>query len=58
MEVIDEVSPCRIAGVFMTASVNKGVSIRPSEILELLTREGLQIERPIKVAIQLATASV
>lgn len=54
MEVIDEVSPCRIPGVFMTASVNKGVSIRPSEILELLTREGLQIERPIKVGIQLA----
>ncbi|MES2528638.1 MAG: TIGR03960 family B12-binding radical SAM protein [Bdellovibrionota bacterium] len=54
MEVIDEVSPCRIPGVFMTASVTKGVSIRPSEILELLSKEGLQTERPIKVAIQLA----
>ena len=54
MEVIDEVSPCRSTGIFMTASVSKGTSIRPSEILELLTKEGLQVDRPIKVAIQLA----
>jgi radical SAM-linked protein len=53
MEVIDEVSPCRTDGIFMTAAVLKGTSIRPSEILELLTSEGLSVERPIKVAIQL-----
>lgn len=53
MEVIDEVSPCRAEGIFMTAAVSKGTSIRPSEIIELLTKEGLSIERPIKVAIQL-----
>lgn len=57
LEVIDEVSPCRSKGIFLTASVSKGVSIRPSEILELLTKEGLTTERPIKIGIELAHLS-
>jgi radical SAM family uncharacterized protein/radical SAM-linked protein len=54
MEIIDEVSPCRSTGIFMKAAVSKGTSIRPSEILELLTKEGLSVDRPIKVGIELA----
>lgn len=53
MDIIDEVSPCRTSGIFVTAQVTKGSSIRPSEILEVLTAEGLAVERPIKVAITL-----
>ena len=53
MEIIDEVSPCRMDGIFLTASVNQGTSIRPSEIVEILTAQGLTVERPIKVAIEL-----
>ena len=53
MDIIDEVSPCRTPGIFVTAAVTKGSSIRPSEILEVLTKEGLAVDRPIKVAIQL-----
>jgi radical SAM-linked protein len=53
MEVIDEVSPCRTPGIFVTAAVTKGSSIRPSEILEVFAKEGLSVDRPIKVAITL-----
>jgi radical SAM-linked protein len=53
MEVIDEVSPCRTPGIFVTAAVTKGSSIRPSEILEVFSKEGLSVDRPIKVAITL-----
>lgn len=53
MEIIDEVSPCRISGIFVTASVKQGTSIRPSEIVDVFKSEGLIVERPIKVAIEL-----
>jgi radical SAM family uncharacterized protein/radical SAM-linked protein len=53
MEIIDEVSPCRMPGVFVTAQVKQGASIRPSEIIDVLTSSGLVVERPIKVAIEL-----
>ena len=53
MEIIDEVSPCRITGVFLTAAVKQGASIRPSEIVDVLKAQGLSVERPIKVAIEL-----
>lgn len=53
MEIIDEVSPCRAAGIFVTAQVKQGASIRPSEIIDVLTARGLEVERPIKVAIAL-----
>lgn len=53
LEIIDEVSPCRMPGVFITASVKQGTSIRPSEIVEVLTAQGLVVERPIKIAIEL-----
>jgi radical SAM family uncharacterized protein/radical SAM-linked protein len=53
MEVIDEVSPCRQPGVFITTQVKQGSGIRPSEIVEMLTSSGLMVERPIKTAIEL-----
>lgn len=53
LEIIDEVSPCRSEGIFITANVKQGTSIRPSEIVELLSSRGLEVERPIKVAIDL-----
>jgi radical SAM family uncharacterized protein/radical SAM-linked protein len=53
LEIIDEVSPCRDPGIFVTASVTQGSSIRPSELMDLLTQKGLQVERPIKVGIEL-----
>lgn len=53
MEIIDEVSPCRITGIFVTAAVKQGASIRPSEIVDIFKAQGLTVERPIKVAIEL-----
>jgi len=53
LETIDEVSPCRMPGIFVTASVKQGTSIRPSELIDVLTNHGLTVERPIKVAIEL-----
>lgn len=53
LELIDEVSPCRIPGIFVTAAVKQGTSIRPSELVEVLTSQGLTVERPIKVGIDL-----
>ncbi len=53
MEIIDEVSPCRASGIFITAQVNQGSGIRPSEILDMLKASGLEVDRPIKVGIEL-----
>jgi radical SAM family uncharacterized protein/radical SAM-linked protein len=53
LEIIDEVSPCRIPGIFLTAAVKQGASIRPSEIVDVFKSMGLTIERPIKVGIEL-----
>ena len=53
LEIIDEVSPCRTSGIFLTAAVKQGASIRPSEIVDVFTSLGLTIERPIKVGIEL-----
>jgi hypothetical protein len=53
LETIDEVSPCRLPGVFVTASVKQGTGIRPSEIVDILSTHGLLVERPIKVGIEL-----
>jgi radical SAM family uncharacterized protein/radical SAM-linked protein len=53
MEIIDEVSPCRMSGIFLTASVKQGTSIRPSEIVDVFKSMGLTVERPIKVGIEL-----
>ena len=52
-EIIDEVSPCRMPGVFVKTEVKQGAGIRPSEIVELLTSRGLDVERPIKIEIEL-----
>ncbi|MGE3609003.1 MAG: TIGR03960 family B12-binding radical SAM protein [Bacteriovoracaceae bacterium] len=53
LEIIDEVSPCRMPGVFVTTQVTQGAGVRPSEIVDVLTKEGLMVERPIKVSIEI-----
>lgn len=53
LEVIDEVSPCRLPGIFVTSQVKQGTGIRPSELVELMTKSGLSVERPIKVGIEI-----
>lgn len=53
MDIIDEVSPCRGEGLFVTTAVNQGSSIRPSELIECLSGMGLSVDRPIKVGIEL-----
>ena len=53
IEIIDEVSPCRMPGIFITTQVKQGAGIRPSEIIDVLTSSGLEVERPIKVGIEL-----
>ncbi len=53
MEIIDEVSPCRTSGVLITTHVKQGTGVRPSEIVEMLNVSGLQVDRPIKIAIEL-----
>lgn len=53
LSIIDEVSPCRGPGLIVTASVNQGSSIRPSELIECLTSMGIQVDRPIKVGIEI-----
>jgi radical SAM-linked protein len=53
MAIIDEVSPCRGEGLIVTTVVNQGSSIRPSELVEFLTSRGIQVDRPIKVGIEI-----
>jgi radical SAM family uncharacterized protein/radical SAM-linked protein len=53
MEIIDEVSPCRMPGIFITTHVKQGSGVRPSEIIEVLSSRGLEVERPIKTGIAL-----
>jgi radical SAM-linked protein len=53
LDVIDEVSPCRMPGVFVTTAVKQGAGVRPSELIDVLTTQGLFVERPIKVGIEL-----
>lgn len=53
-DMIDSVSPCKgKQGVYLTAQVDKGSSIRPKEISELLHRFGLPVEKPIKTEVLL-----
>jgi radical SAM family uncharacterized protein/radical SAM-linked protein len=53
LEIIDEVSPCRMPGIYLTTQVKQGTGVRPSEIIDVLTARGLVVERPIKVGIDL-----
>jgi radical SAM family uncharacterized protein/radical SAM-linked protein len=53
LEIIDEVSPCRSEGIFVTTQVNQGAGVRPSELIDVLTTAGLKVDRPIKVGIEL-----
>lgn len=53
VQIIDEVSPCRMPGVFLKTQITQGSGIRPSEIIELLETRGLGPQRPIKVGIEL-----
>lgn len=53
MDLIDGVSPCKMSGVFVKTAVNSGAGIRPSELMTLLASQGLEVERPIKIAAEL-----
>lgn len=53
IEIIDEVSPCRLPGIFLKTQVNQGAGIRPAEITELIKSFGITSERPIKIGIEL-----
>lgn len=54
-DLIDEVSPCKMDGILVKTVVKAGSGIRPSELIDLFTARGLQVERPIKVGIELLT---
>jgi hypothetical protein len=40
-------------GVFVTTAVKQGAGVRPSELIDVLTTQGLFVERPIKIGIEL-----
>jgi radical SAM family uncharacterized protein/radical SAM-linked protein len=48
--LIDEVSPCDMDGVKIKTAVLSGSGIRPSELIEIFRSNGLEVERPIKIA--------
>ena len=50
LPLIDQISPCvGITGIEIVTSFAGGSGIRPSELVKLLHKYGLQCERPIKV---------
>jgi len=53
LDLINEVSPCRGEGVFLVTELKQGSGVRPSEIIDLFKDLGFDVERPIKVGIEL-----
>lgn len=53
MDVIDEVSPCRKEGLYITTEVDQGSSIRPKELVESITELGFKPLKPIKIGVSL-----
>lgn len=53
MDIIDEVSPCKMPGVMVKTAITAGSGIRPSELSSIFRDLGLEVERPIKVATEL-----
>lgn len=58
MNIIDEVSPCKMPGILVKTAVTSGSGIRPSELVEIFKKQGLEVERPIKVESELRTELV
>ena len=56
LNIIDEVSPCKMPGIRIKTALTSGSGIRPSELLEIFRSQGLEVERPIKVDAELKTA--
>ncbi|MEX0799046.1 MAG: TIGR03960 family B12-binding radical SAM protein [Bacteriovoracaceae bacterium] len=54
LDIIDEVSPCKGAGIFVKTEVDQGSSIRPSEVVDVLSSRGLKVHRPVKFEVTLA----
>lgn len=52
-EQIREVSPCDGKGIVLKTLVKSGSGVRPSEITELLANEGLKVQRPIKLKVEI-----
>ena len=57
-DVLDGVSPCKMSGVMIKTALTSGAGIRPSELVDLLKAQGLDVERPIKVAAELQEAAL
>src|SRR5690606_34598597 len=53
LNVIDEVSPCLGEGIFIKTHVDQGSSIRPIELVQMMTELGHEVEKPIKASIEL-----
>lgn len=54
LKVIHEVSPCKnLDGLEISVSVDQGSSIRPNEITTILKSFGLEVEKPIKIGVEL-----
>ena len=56
LNIIDEVSPCKMPGIRIKTALTSGSGIRPSELLEIFRSQGLEVERPIKVDAELRAA--
>ncbi|MBY0516704.1 MAG: TIGR03960 family B12-binding radical SAM protein [Bacteriovoracaceae bacterium] len=53
LNLIDEVSPCKMPGIRVKTAIQSGSGIRPSELIDIFKAQGLEVERPIKVDAEL-----
>ncbi len=52
--IIDEVSPCKnLKGFEVVTKVDKGTTIRPTELVEIFKNKNLYVEKPIKLESQI-----
>ncbi|MFN8369358.1 MAG: TIGR03960 family B12-binding radical SAM protein [Bacteriovoracaceae bacterium] len=52
--IIDEVSPCKnLKGFEVVTKVDKGTTIRPTELIEIFKSRNLTVEKPIKLESQI-----
>ena len=55
LDLIDEVSPCKMPGIMVKTAISAGSGIRPMELSSIFRGLGLEVERPIKVETELRT---
>lgn len=51
VDVINEVSPCKNKGIFITTKVDRGTTVRPRELVEALQQSQIKPMKPIKIGI-------